>query len=112
MTALPIGAWPSLWRCAGRFAPGHTRAAAADGVRHPFAPWVVLLAAVVAWELVQYLTAGSRAQHPTLSSMADAVDRYTALKAVVFFLWLCLGAAIVRSGARARGGGQRARRRR
>ncbi len=100
VTALPIGAlavavvvrWPLRTRARPR--------ASADGVRHPFAPWVVLLAAVVAWELVQYLTAGSRAQHPTLSSMVDAVDRYTALKAVVFFLWLCLGAAIVRSGVR------------
>ena len=52
------------------------------------------------WELAQYLLPGSRAHHPTLSSMADAVDRYYPLKVVVFFGWLWLGAAIVRDGAR------------
>ncbi len=78
VTALPIGAlavavalrWPLRTRSGRR--------TASKGVRHPFAPWVVLLAAVVAWELVQYGSAGSRASHPTLSSMADAVDRYVA----------------------------------
>lgn len=64
VTALPIGAlavavalrWPLRTRPRPR--------APADGVRHPFAPWVVLVAAVVAWELVQYLTAGSRGSTP------------------------------------------------
>jgi hypothetical protein len=98
VTALPIGALAVAVALRWSLRPPARPRALAEGVRHPFAPWVVLLAAVVAWELVQYLTAGSRAEHPTLSSMVDAVDRYTALKAVVFFLWLCLGAAIVRSG--------------
>ena len=62
----------------------------------------------MAWELAEYAARGSRADHPTLSSMADAVDRYYVLKAVVFFLWLCLGAAIVRQG---RAAGPRRRRR-
>ena len=53
---------------------------------------------IVAWELVQYVARGSRGAHPTLSSMADAVDRTYVLKAVVFFGWLCLGALIVRKG--------------
>ncbi len=70
------------------------------GVPHPFAWWVALFVAVVGWELAQYLLPGSRAPHPTLSSMADAVNRYYPLKVVVFFGWLWLGAAIVRDGVR------------
>ncbi len=30
--------------------------------------------------------------------MADAVDRYYVLKALVFFGWLCLGAWIIETG--------------
>ncbi len=69
--------------------------------RHPFRAWVVLFAAVVVWELAGYLARGSRGAHPTLSSMTDALDRFHALKALVFFGWLCLGAWIVRRGMRA-----------
>jgi len=68
---------------------------------HPYRAWVVLLAAAVAWELAEYFARGSRGAHPTLSSMADALDRYYLLKALVFFGWLCLGACIVRRGAQA-----------
>ena len=66
-------------------------ASAPDDIAHPYRAWVVLFAAVVAWELAEYAARGSRADHPTLSSMADAVDRYYVLKAVLFFLWLYLG---------------------
>ena len=70
-----------------------------DRPRHPYLGWVVLLALVVAWELVMYLVRGSRSAHPTLSSMADAFDRYNyGLKAVACFAWLWLGTAIVRAG--------------
>jgi hypothetical protein len=67
---------------------------------HPWRAWVWVFAAVVAWELVDYAARGSRADHPTLSSMLDAVNRFYGLKAIVFFLWLYLGAAIVRRGGR------------
>lgn len=69
--------------------------------RHPFRAWVALLAVVVAFELLEYFARGSRGAHPTLSSMADAVDRHEGLKALVFFAWLCLGAAIVEAGTAA-----------
>ncbi len=69
-------------------------------VPHPWQAWVVLFSALVVWELLDYAARGSRADHPTLSSMTDAVDRYFVLKALVFFLWLALGLAIVRKGAR------------
>jgi hypothetical protein len=65
---------------------------------HPWRAWVIVFFAVVAWELAEYAARGSRADHPTLSSMLDAVNRYYGLKALVFFLWLYLGAAIVRRG--------------
>ncbi len=65
---------------------------------HPFRAWVVLLGAIVVWELAQYLARGSRGAHPTLSSMADALDRFYLLKALVLFGWLCLGAGIVIRG--------------
>ena len=42
---------------------------------HPYLGWVVLAGVIVAWELVMYLVRGSRSAHPTLSSMADALDR-------------------------------------
>jgi hypothetical protein len=57
----------------------------------------------VAWELAEYLARGSRGQHPTLSSMADALDRPYLVKALVFFGWLWLGLCIVRRGSRGRG---------
>ena len=67
--------------------------------RHPYLGWVVLVALIVAWELVMYLVRGSRSAHPTLSSMADAFDRYNyGLKALACFAWLWLGTAIVRAG--------------
>jgi hypothetical protein len=68
------------------------------GPRHPYLGWVVLVAAVVAWELAEFLWPGSRNAHPTLSSMADAFDGHYAGKAVAFLAWLWLGAAIVRAG--------------
>ena len=69
---------------------------------HPYRAWGALLAVIAAWELVQYVARGSRGAHPTLSSMADAVDRTYVFKAVVFFGWLCLGALIVRKGTATR----------
>jgi hypothetical protein len=60
--------------------------------------WVALAVAVVGWELAAYFARGSRGAHPTLSSMADAVDRHYGLKALVFFGWLCLGAWIIEAG--------------
>jgi hypothetical protein len=67
-------------------------------VRHPYRPWVVLVVVVVAWELVQYVARGSRSAHPTLSSMADALDRHYLGTAVLFLLWLGLGALIIECG--------------
>ncbi len=67
---------------------------------HPWRAWVCVFGAVVAWEVAEYAARGSRADHPTLSSMLDAVNRFYGLKVIVLFLWLYLGAAIVRRGGR------------
>ncbi len=66
--------------------------------RHPYRDWIILGVAILVWELADYAARGSRADHPTFSSMVDAVDRYYVLKAVVFFAWLCLCAFVVRAG--------------
>jgi hypothetical protein len=70
----------------------------AQQARHPYRPWVVLCAVVVAWELAEYLARGSRGAHPTLSSMLDALDRQYVGEAALFFCWLWLGALIVERG--------------
>jgi hypothetical protein len=100
MTAIPIVALGvgAVWRWPARPRRGSLVPA---GFR-PYRAWIVWLAAIVVWELVDYAARGSRAAHPTLSSMADAVDRTSVLKAALFFGWLCLCAAIVELGARAR----------
>jgi hypothetical protein len=108
VTALPIVAlavlvlvrWPL--RPQPRTRPRPLEPTPGEGTRtrhaHPWRPWVVLAAVIVVWEVAEYAARGSRADHPTLSSMLDAVDRSYGLKALVFFLWLSLGAAIVRRG--------------
>ena len=104
VTAVPIvvlavaAVWRWPWRPVVRRPPA--------GARHPYRDWVVLGAAVVVWELVAYAARGSRGAHPTLSSMADALDRFYVLKVALFFGWLCLGALVVRlGGARPAGSG-------
>jgi hypothetical protein len=99
MTGLPIVAlavvvvacWPLHPRPVRLSVPG-------TGAGHPYRPWAVLGLVILGWELAEYLIRGSRGAHPTLSSMADAVDRSYPLKALMFFGWLCLGAAIVVRG--------------
>ena len=109
VTAIPIVAlavlvvvrWPWRPRPLVLPLPESREAGMAARASHRFRAWAVLLAAVVTWELVEYLARGSRREHPTLSSIADAVDRSYVLRAAVFFGWLCLGACILRRGARA-----------
>jgi hypothetical protein len=103
VTGLPIVALAVLVIVRWPFRPRPLRAAS-DRVAtpHPWRAWLILFGALVAWEVAEYAARGSRADHPTLSSMTDAVDRYFVLKAVVFFLWLALGVAIVRKGGRRR----------
>ena len=59
-------------------------------------PWVVLVALVVAWELV-CLFLGPRVDHPTISSFYDAATASGRwVKGLCFLAWLWLGALLVR----------------
>lgn len=86
LVALAIARWPL--RPTPVRAPGH----------HPYRAWAVVGVAILLWEIVVYTARGSRAAHPTFSSMVDAVDRYYVLKAILFFAWLCVCAVVVRAG--------------
>lgn len=106
LTAVPIVAmavavcwrWP-LRPSSSKERHGHDEQAQ-KAVGSGLVAWGALFAVVVAWELVEYFAPGSRGAHPTLSSMGDAVERETPLKAVVFAAWLALGAWIVHAGSR------------
>jgi hypothetical protein len=67
----------------------------------PYLPWIVLLIVFVVWELFNYLVHGTRANHPTFSSITDAIDRTYLLKTLMFLGWLAGGLAIIRLGSRA-----------
>jgi hypothetical protein len=54
----------------------------------------------VVWELFNYLVHGTRADHPTFSSITDAIDRFYLLKALLFLGWMAAAWVIVRRGSR------------
>jgi hypothetical protein len=99
MTGLPIAALAVLVATRWPLRNPPSKLAVPDRRTHPYRAWGALLAVLVAWELAQYLAPGARDAHPTVSSMADALDRHYALKALVFFGWLTLGALISLKGA-------------
>jgi hypothetical protein len=68
---------------------------------HPYLPWLALIVVFVVWELFNYLVHGTRADHPTFSSITDAIDRTYVLKALMFLGWLAGAWVIVRRGSRA-----------
>jgi hypothetical protein len=55
----------------------------------------VLLLALAAWELAAFLQ-HPRAEHPTLSSLADALLRYHPVRAAAFLAWLAAGVGLGR----------------
>lgn len=90
--------WP--WR--PRRARARLPAEPADGSGHRYLLWSLFVVLLVAWELFNYLAYGTRAEHPTFSSITDAIDRFYLLKTLLFLAWLYLGWAIIGSGARRR----------
>jgi hypothetical protein len=85
--------------------PRTLRAGAAERagtIGHPYLPWLALLIVFVGWELFNYLVHGTRADHPTFSSITDAIDRFYLLKTLLFLSWLAAALVIVRSGSRRR----------
>ena len=71
-------------------APGDARVDAPSA-----APWIVVVALIIGWELFSYFS-GPRAAHPTLSSLEDSAAQWHAAKAAVFAGWLALGWFLVR----------------
>ena len=79
----------------------YLRSGAPAGSGHPYLPWLGLVLVFVVCELFNYLVHGTRADHPTFSSITDAIDRTYVLKALLFLGWLAGASVIVRSGSRA-----------
>lgn len=59
------------------------------------AAWVALLGALAAWQLAAYLQ-HPRSEHPTLSSLANALLNTHAARALAFVLWLAGAACLAR----------------
>jgi hypothetical protein len=85
---------------AGRAGVEATRPSARRSAGHPYLPWLGLAVVFVAWELFNYLVHGTRANHPTFSSITDAIDRFYLLKALLFLGWMAGALVIVRRGSR------------
>ena len=83
---------------AGPGIPGRSRRRCRPAAATPTGPGSPCSAAIVVWELAQYAARGSRGAHPTLSSMADAIDRHYLLKAVVVLRVALPGRADRRQG--------------
>lgn len=60
------------------------------------APWVAVLAALLAVEVVAF-SLEPRSAHPTLSSIADAALGPRPVEAAVFAAWLALGWRLART---------------
>lgn len=58
-------------------------------------PWLVVLAAIVAWELVE-LFSKPRGVHPTISSVMDSLLSTHPSRFVGYLVWLVLGWLLVR----------------
>ena len=99
MAVLVIVRWPLRPR-----RPRPARPARPATGAHPYMPWLIVLVVFVAWELFNYLVHGSRADHPTLSSITDANDRFYILKALLFLGWMAAALVIVRQGSRRQAG--------
>ena len=57
--------------------------------------WGIVFAVLVGWELAAYLQQ-PRADHPTLSALADRVIDWRPARALAFLAWITLGADLSR----------------
>ena len=57
--------------------------------------WGIVLALLIGWELAAYLQ-HPRADHPTLSSLADPVIDWRPARALAFLAWIALGTDLSR----------------
>lgn len=58
-------------------------------------PWGILCAVLAAWELAAYFQQ-PRADHPTLSSLADQVLDWRPARALAFLAWIAVGVDLSR----------------
>lgn len=63
--------------------------------RRPVMAWAALLAALAGWELAAYLQS-PRAEHPTLSSLANVALEPHPIRAAAFVVWLAVAAMLAR----------------
>lgn len=75
-----------------RWLPPRTPAAA---TRRPLLLWGVLAISLAAWQLAAFLQQ-PREEHPTLSSLANALFENRPARAIAFLLWLAGAAALAR----------------
>lgn len=57
--------------------------------------WTILFGLVAAWELAAYLQ-HPRADHPTLSALADQLLAWRPARALAFLAWMAVGADMAR----------------
>jgi hypothetical protein len=100
MAVLVIVRWPLRTRAAAAPAAGAQDPVDRDRRARPYLPWVAVLVVFTAWEFFNYLVHGSRANHPTFSSITDANDRFYLLKALLFLAWMAAAWVIVQRGSR------------
>ena len=65
------------------------------GAPHNALAWAILFALLAGWELAAYLQQ-PRADHPTLSALADQTLDWRPARALAFLAWMAVGAAIAR----------------
>ena len=63
--------------------------------RPTVAPWAALAVAAATWQLIAYLQ-HPRAEHPTISSLTNALLDSQPLRACAFLLWVIAAAEIAR----------------
>ncbi|MGH9172440.1 MAG: hypothetical protein ACRD0Z_16475 [Acidimicrobiales bacterium] len=88
-TALAIAGLVALG-ISGRAGASGAGAAADPPSFRAIVGWVGMVAAIVAYELVEYFLS-PRSTHPTISSMLSLLDGHTVLRGLVFLAWLALG---------------------
>lgn len=87
MTAALVAMGSAWW-------PRHRRSPCA-GRHGSMGPWLVVLGALLAWELVAF-SLSPRSTHPTLSSIADTALGPRPVEAAAFVAWLAVGRRLAR----------------
>jgi len=87
MAAAAVAVGSAWWQ--GPRRPSGPTGRAASG------PWLVVLGALLTWELLAF-SLSPRSTHPTLSSITDAALGPRPLEAAAFVVWMASGRRLVR----------------